>query len=154
MAREFHRRSSQRRHTGFIEDLERCTECRKLKDRRIGKLPALRARKRIKIRPHKKTCCFIMPPPTSKSRQFESLRMTFMYKRPGYSARPGIEIFVTAPDRKINPPVMQFQCEIAGRVCEIESDDRSSTLPRLSYRPHIKRLAGVIIHPAHHYQRD
>ena len=80
--------------------------------------------------------------------------MAFVHEASGYRAGTSVEVFVAAPDREIDIPVMQFQRKISGCVRHVEADHASFRVSGIRDPAKIKCLSGVIIHAAEHDQRD
>src|SRR5437016_14260200 len=102
----------------------------------------------MKIRSHKEPRFLVMSPPTRESRQVECVRMTLVNKRPADRSGTAIEIFVRTPCGEINIPIMHFQLDIPGGVCQIETYDGPGLLACFGDSFHVKSLAGVVIHAA------
>jgi len=47
---------------------------------------------------------------------------------------------------------MEIKFEIARRMREIKSDDRSRRVPGFRYLAHLKSLSGVVVHAAKHHE--
>jgi len=95
-----------------------------------------------------------VPPPSSKSFQVRPPAEALVHECTARGRRPGIYIFVVAPARKIDIPIVQVQRHVTGCVRQVPSDDAACVMSSLGDRGHIEQLAGVIIHPTEHDQRS
>src|SRR5580700_371498 len=95
-----------------------------------------------------------MAPPSRKARQIPRLAMPFMNKTPCNATRTAIQIFVTAPHRKVWAPLMKFQMQIAGSVRQIKADQAASRVAQSRDARHVKCLPGPVIHSSEHDQCD
>ena len=147
------RLAAQRVHAGAAEDRERNAQRRQCEDRRVGKLPAVRAGRRHEFGTHAKARLLIVTPPAGESRPIAAC-VTLVHEASGDGAGPGVQIFVAAPDCEIATAVVQAQREIAGRVREIESDDATLAMRGFGDRAKVERLAGAVLHAGQHHERD
>src|SRR5687768_11882215 len=80
--------------------------------------------------------------------------MPLMDEDPGDAARARVQVFIRAPGREIDVPIVKLQVEISGGVCAVETDDAFFPMAGLRDRTHVERLAGVVIDPAQKNQRN
>ena len=95
-----------------------------------------------------------MPPPAGKTRQFRALAMPAVHKTAGQAARTAVEVFISAPHRKIHLPVVQRQGDVAGTMGKIETHGTSGGVSGAGDPGHIEHLTAVIIYPAQQHQGD
>ncbi len=77
----------------------------------------------LKLRRHLEAAAFIVAPPARESRQFLIPRVTFVDEASGDATGPAVEIFVAAPDREIQAPIVKLELQISGGVRHVETDD-------------------------------
>ncbi len=79
--------------------------------------------------------------------------MTLVHESAGDRARAGVQVLVAAPRRKIRPPFVQIQLDVADRVSQVEADPATVLAGKLTDRGHVENLARVILHAGQQQQR-
>ena len=85
--------------------------------------------------PHQKTRRLVVPPPPGKTRNVEAVCVALVDKAAADPAGPRIQVFVRAPGRKIDPPIVEPQLDISGRVRKVEADDGAGFVPGFGDAP-------------------
>ena len=80
--------------------------------------------------------------------------MAFVHEASANAPRAAIQVFVAAPRREIDIPLVQLQWQIPRGVRHVKSDHASFGVARLGDAIAIKRLPAVIIHAREKNQGD
>ena len=95
----------------------------------------------------------IVAEPTREARKVRVGRVPFVHERACDRAGARVEIFVRAPHREIDVPIVQCQGHIADRVGEIEANDDPAVLGRGRDFRNVEQLTREKVHAADHYHR-
>src|SRR2546428_295757 len=114
---------------GLVEDCQGVDEGRHRKDRRVAQLPAVGSPPRLELVPHGEAGLRIVSPPSGEAGKGRVISMSLVDEAAADRTRSRVQVFVRAPDREVDPPVVKPQDNIARSVREVEAD-KASLPPR------------------------
>lgn len=79
------------------------------------------------------------------ARAIIDLAMPLMHEQTGHSTGPGIAVFVRAPSREVDVPVVQVQDDVCVGMGQIPADDEAAELGVRSDLGDVEELAGVVL---------
>ena len=157
IARQFNRFRAQCFHSArLVEHRERGAQWCDGKNRWVANLPAISRRNwnEVRLEVQAESRVRIVPEPARQSWQACIARMTLMDECGSDRTRTGVQVFVGAPHRKIDVPIVQRERDIADHVRKIESCNDAVFPCRGCDFLDVEQLTREKIHAAKHHHRE
>src|SRR5437764_8885500 len=137
--------SQQSLHAGFFKYFKRGAVCCQQKNRTITQLPSIGGSDGTKNWLHLKSCFFFIAPPSGQAWKLGIGSMLLINVNSCDTTGTRVEIFITAPTRKVHTPVVQSQFNISCSMSDVESCKSSSLMCGFGNCFHRNHLPRIII---------